>query len=150
MKELFAVWRGKMSYFILNQLRCCRSRVNLNKRYGLCGQQQQQQQQQSQQQQQQQQQSVPLYQRQAAGSYGMQTNAIQSNNMQMSLTTLGSDINDHTTFENLFNHNGGGLGHSHTTNDLLGNAQHFQGLPPLQSFVNPVKSMSNSVHMSQK
>lgn len=32
-----------MSYFILNQLRCCRSRVNLNKRYGLCGQQQQQQ-----------------------------------------------------------------------------------------------------------
>lgn len=34
-----------MSYFILNQLRCCRSRVNLNKRYGLCGQQQQQQQQ---------------------------------------------------------------------------------------------------------
>lgn len=33
-----------MSYFILNQLRCCRSRVNLNKRYGLCGQQQQPQQ----------------------------------------------------------------------------------------------------------
>ncbi|XP_031624841.1 uncharacterized protein LOC116341733 [Contarinia nasturtii] len=34
-----------MSYFILNQLRCCRSRINLNKRYGLCGQQQPQQQQ---------------------------------------------------------------------------------------------------------
>lgn len=29
-----------MSYFILNQLRCCRGRVNLNKRYGLSGQQQ--------------------------------------------------------------------------------------------------------------
>lgn len=37
-----------MSYFIWNQLRCCRSRVNLNKRYGLSGQQQQPQQQQQQ------------------------------------------------------------------------------------------------------
>lgn len=30
-----------MSFFILNQLRCCRSRVNWNKRYRVCGQQQQ-------------------------------------------------------------------------------------------------------------
>lgn len=93
-----------------------------------------------------QQQSVPLYQRQATGS---STFNVQSNSMQMPLAALGGDISDHSLFENLFNHNGG-LNQSHTTNDLLGNAQHFQGLPPLQSFVNPVKTLSNSVHMTQK
>lgn len=85
-----------------------------------------------------QQQSVPLYQRQAANNF----------NMQMAMITPTNDITDNTLFENLFNHNGG-PNQSHISNDLHGNAQHFQGLPPLQSFVNPVKPLSNSVHMTQ-
>lgn len=96
-------------------------------------------------------QSVPLYQRQAGSTYNMQANNLQAKNMQMPLanTMPGNDINDHSIFENLFNHNGG-LSQGHAANDLLGNAQHFQGLPPLSNFVSPVKSMSNSVHLTQK
>lgn len=96
-------------------------------------------------------QSVPLYQRQAGATYNMHANNLQANNMQMPLaaTMAGNDLNDHNLFENLFNHNGG-LSQGHAANDLLGNAQHFQGLPPLSNFVSPVKSMSNSVHLTQK
>lgn len=91
------------------------------------------------------QQTVPLYQRQAGSSFN-----IQPSNMQMPMMTHGNDIGDHNLFENLFNHNGSNLNQSHASNDLHGNAQHFQGLPPLPSFVNPAKSLSNPVNMTQK
>lgn len=91
-----------------------------------------------------QQQSVPLYQRQAGTTFN-----IQSNNMQMPMMAPTNEVSDHNLFENLFNHNGG-LSQGHISTDLHGNAQHFQGLPPLQSFVSPVKPLTNSVHLTQK
>lgn len=86
----------------------------------------------------------PLYQRQAGNNFNM-----QPNNMQMTMIPPANDITDNALFENLFNHNGG-PNQGHISNGLHGNAQHFQGLPPLQSFVNPVKPLSNSIHVTQR
>lgn len=86
----------------------------------------------------------PLYQRQAGNNFN-----IPANNMQMTMISPANEISDNTLYENLFNHNGG-PNQGHISNGLHGNAQHFQGLPPIQSFVNPVKPLSNPTHVTQK
>lgn len=75
--------------------------------------------------------------------------AMQPSNMQMALIATANDVAELNLYENLSNHNGGQKPNL-IPPDMHGNAQHYQGLPSMQAFVNPANPLSGNPHITQK